>query len=34
MTVSVILPVGVPAEIHAQHERLPLAERVTFNRMR
>lgn len=32
-TVSVILPVGVPEKIHAQHGRLPLKERVTFNRM-
>lgn len=30
-TVSVILPVGVPEEIHPQHSRLPLKERVTFN---
>ena len=32
-TVSVILPVGVPEETCAQHERLPLAQRVTFNAM-
>jgi nitroreductase len=33
LTVSVILPVGVPEEIQAQHERLPLEERVYFNKM-
>ena len=32
-TVSVILPVGVPEETKPQHSRLPLAQRVTFNRM-
>ena len=33
-TVSVILPVGVPEEIHAQHERLPLEQRVYMNEMK
>ena len=32
-TVSVILPVGIPGEIHSQHERLPLGERVSLNTM-
>lgn len=33
-TVSVLLPVGVPEEIHPQHDRLPLQERVRFNTMK
>ena len=33
LTVSVILPIGVPEEIHTQHERLPLDQRVFLNTM-
>ena len=33
LTVSVILPVGVPETAEAQHERLPLEERVIWNRL-
>ena len=33
LTVSVILPVGVPVDACPQHERLPFNERVTFNTM-
>lgn len=32
-TVSVLLPLGVPQELHAQHSRLPLGERVSLNTM-
>ncbi|MFH1513370.1 MAG: nitroreductase family protein [Bacillota bacterium] len=32
-TVSVILPVGIPETVEPQHGRLPMRERVTFNRM-
>ncbi len=33
MTVSVILPIGVPEETVTQNERLPLDQRVYMNRM-
>lgn len=33
LTVSVILPIGVPEETVAQNARLPLDQRVTLNRM-